>query len=75
MTEEQSETVLRALVELYEWYDRDGSVGGASEVFEKHRDGLARILPPSPEMMDEVQRLRQAGDITPIGMLLEKMKR
>lgn len=30
----------KALRELYEWYDRDGSVGGASLVFEKHRSAL-----------------------------------
>jgi hypothetical protein len=31
-----------ALRALYEWYDRDGSVGGASEVFEKHRSALSQ---------------------------------
>lgn len=27
-----------ALLAIYQWYDRDGSVGGASEIFETHRD-------------------------------------
>lgn len=31
-----------ALRALYEWYDRDGSVGGASEVFEEHRAALSQ---------------------------------
>jgi hypothetical protein len=30
----------KALKALYDWYDRDGSVGGASEVFETHRAAL-----------------------------------
>lgn len=30
-----------ALAALYEWYDRDGSVGGASNVFEDHRHALS----------------------------------
>ena len=30
-----------ALLALYEWYDRDGSVGGASDVFENNRAALA----------------------------------
>jgi hypothetical protein len=36
------DVVREALRELYEWYDRDGSVGGASEVFEKHRAALSQ---------------------------------
>ena len=34
---ERLRTVLRS---LYEWYDRDGSVGGASQVFEDNRAAL-----------------------------------
>lgn len=30
-----------ALTTLYEWYDRDGSVGGASNAFEDNRAALA----------------------------------
>jgi hypothetical protein len=29
-----------ALKGLYDWYDSDGSVGGASEVFERHRQAF-----------------------------------
>ena len=32
-----------ALRDIYEWYDRDGSVGGASVVFEENRAALAEI--------------------------------
>ena len=30
----------RAVSALYEWYDKDGSVGMASVVFEEHRSAL-----------------------------------
>lgn len=30
-----------ALAALYDWYDRDGSVGGAEAVFERHRAALS----------------------------------
>lgn len=33
----------KALTEIYEWYDRDGSVGGADNVFEDNRDVLAAM--------------------------------
>jgi hypothetical protein len=36
---EQLEAALRS---LYEWYDRDGSVGGASDVFEDNRVALGQ---------------------------------
>lgn len=36
------EAALRA---IYEWYDRDGSVGGACNVFEEHRPALAVSTP------------------------------
>lgn len=35
------EAVREALRAIYEWYDRDGSVGGASAVFEEHRAAIA----------------------------------
>jgi hypothetical protein len=35
---------IAALRELYEWYDRDGSVGAATDVFEKHRALLSTSL-------------------------------
>ncbi len=35
--------LLTAFRELYEWYDRDGSVGGASNVFEDNRHVLSPI--------------------------------
>lgn len=39
-----SNAALRVALEaLYEWYDRDGSVGGASTVFEQHRSALASL--------------------------------
>lgn len=34
----------KALEALYEWYDRDGSVGGANEAFEENRHILAGSL-------------------------------
>jgi hypothetical protein len=34
--------LLAALEAIYEWYDRDGSVGGAHGVFETHRLAIAR---------------------------------
>lgn len=40
--------VREALRALYEWYDRDGSVGGASEVFEQHRAVLSSPATPEP---------------------------
>ena len=33
--------LVEALDAIYEWYDRDGSVGGASIVFEDNRQALA----------------------------------
>lgn len=33
----------RVVLELYEWYDRDGSVGGADNVFEDNRDVLEQM--------------------------------
>jgi hypothetical protein len=44
MTLEQQNAKLRdALTAIYEWYDRDGSVGGASNVFEDNRAALASV--------------------------------
>jgi hypothetical protein len=39
---------IAALRELYEWYDRDGSVGAAADVFEKHRALLAQRIEHEP---------------------------
>jgi hypothetical protein len=36
-----------ALSVIYEWYDRDGSVGSASAVFEQHREALRSIPAPA----------------------------
>lgn len=34
------ERLTAAVKAIYEWYDRDGSVGSASDVFEAYRDAL-----------------------------------
>jgi hypothetical protein len=36
----EGEKMRQAVASLYEWYDRDGSVGGASIVFEENRAAL-----------------------------------
>lgn len=38
--EEENSRLRLALTSIYEWYDTDGSVGGASDVFEDHRKVL-----------------------------------
>lgn len=35
--QEENARLHLALISLYEWYDTDGSVGTASDVFEDHR--------------------------------------
>lgn len=35
-----NDALVAAIKGLYDWYDSDGSVGAASEVFERHRDAL-----------------------------------
>jgi hypothetical protein len=42
-----AEKSLDALAALYEWYDRDGSVGRASEVFEKYRSVVSSTVQTS----------------------------
>lgn len=56
-TAPNSERVREALKALYTWYDRDGSVGGASEVFENHREVL--LL----EQIDEISTTRESDDL------------
>ena len=38
--ERENARLRRAVSALYEWYDKDGSVGMASVVFEEHRSAL-----------------------------------
>lgn len=55
--------VREALHALYEWYDRDGSVGGASMVFEEHRASLASDASPSGEPVAWQWRSRIKGGV------------
>ena len=45
---EHNSRLKTALLALYQWYDRDGSVGGASEIFEAHRSALNDTRPERP---------------------------
>jgi hypothetical protein len=39
---DEADRLRSALTAIYEWYDRDGSVGGASSVFEENRPALSQ---------------------------------
>lgn len=43
-TSPEPAAVREALRAIYEWYDRDGSVGAAADVFEDHRDAVTAAL-------------------------------
>jgi hypothetical protein len=44
-----SSAVRAAIEELYAWYDLDGSVGAASDVFERHRASIDAALATIPD--------------------------